>query len=205
MCVTGPWSSQLGAEAGWGGSGWRLVEEVTNLSRRPQFHFPPPWEVRTLSFPLSVCLQQSSSLEAGCWGARHRCLLRAGGQAGLAGGGCQHFLSPPPLSTLRAPSAGFRSPNPTAQGTSSPLWGRTTLGEDNTRGTERGGTTAGFQVAGWGPPSCLLRPWERGSSGKTRLPPPPVACCPPSRSWKKDRLTCQAGHTHPRALTSRVS
>lgn len=24
-CVTGPWSSQLGAEAGWGGSGWRLV------------------------------------------------------------------------------------------------------------------------------------------------------------------------------------
>ena len=129
MCVTGPRRSQLGAEAGWGCSGWRLVEEVINLSRRPQFHFPPPWEVRTLSFPLRVCLQQSGSLEAGCRGARHGGLLRAGGQAGLAGGGCQHFLSPPPLSTLSAPSAGFRSPNPTAQGTSSPLWGRTTLGE----------------------------------------------------------------------------
>lgn len=44
--MTGPRSSQLGAEVGVGGgggvSGWRLVEEVTNLSRRPQFHFPHP-------------------------------------------------------------------------------------------------------------------------------------------------------------------
>lgn len=34
--VTGPRRSQSGA-----GGGWRWVEEVTNLSRVPQFHFPP--------------------------------------------------------------------------------------------------------------------------------------------------------------------
>ena len=45
--VTGPRSSQSGA-----GGGWRWVEEVTNLSRTPQFHFPRTLGSQDSEFPL---------------------------------------------------------------------------------------------------------------------------------------------------------
>lgn len=107
---------------------------MTNSSPPTPFHFPPPWEAMTLSSPFTATATFFSGAaprrqavrvpHRACWMETRR-----------AGASRWQEMSPfpasppPPPARLSPTSACFLSPKLTAQGTSSPLWGRAALCE----------------------------------------------------------------------------